>query len=80
MKHRINIVHSDEWDGVYVNDELIYQDYSIDPMELILRIKLKIPGSAKLNDLSVDEWYAEPEWISKVMLFPKNFEDVKLRF
>ncbi len=79
MKHRLNIVHSDDWEAVYIDDKLTYQDYAINPMELLTRIKIEIPGSTKLNDLVVDEWWADADWISKNLIFPESFSDVKLR-
>ena len=80
MKHRINIVHANNWEAVYINEKLSYQDRLINPVELLLYIKTKIPGSSKLNDLIVDEWWADEEWMSKNQNFPKTFEEVKLRF
>ena len=80
MKHRVNIVHSCDFEAVYINGELSYQDHRIDPMEMMCYIKTKIPGSSKLNDLIVDEWWADEEWMSKNQEFPKTFEEVKLRF
>ena len=80
MKHRINIVHSDDWEGVYIDDKLTYQDHHIIPMELFLRLKKLIPGSTKFNDIVFDEWWADEDWIEKIQIFPKKFEDVKLRY
>lgn len=80
MKHRVNIVHSCDFEAVYINGELSYQDHHIDPMEMMCYIKIKIPGSSKLNDLIVDEWWVDEEWMSKNQDFPKTFEEVKLRF
>lgn len=80
MKHRINIVHSEDYEAVYINDELVYEDHHIDPMEMVLQIKAEIPGSTKLNDLIVDEWWADEEWISEEQYFPRTFDRVKLRF
>lgn len=80
MKHRINIVHSEDYEAVYINDELVYEDHHIDPMEMVLQIKAEIPGSTKLNDLIVDEWWADEEWINEEQYFPRTFNRVKLRF
>ena len=80
MKHRINIVHSEDYEAVYINDELSYEDHRIDPMEMMLHIKAEVPGSSKLNDLIIDEWWANEEWMCEVQEFPKTFEEVKLRF
>lgn len=80
MKHRINIVHANNLEAVYINEKLSYQDHLINPVELLFYIKTKIPGSSKLNDLIVDEWWADEEWMSKNQDFPKTFEEVKLRF
>ena len=80
MKHRINIVHANNWEAVYINEKLSYQDRLINPVELLLYIKTKIPGSSKLNDLIVDEWWADENWMNQIQLFPENFDDVKLRF
>ena len=79
MKHRINIVHAEDWEAVYINEELSFQDHRIDPMEMMCYIKTKIPGSSKLNDLIVDEWWVDEEWMNQVQMFPENFEDVKVR-
>lgn len=80
MKHRINIVHANNWEAVYINEKLSYQDRLINPVELLLYIKTKIPGSSKLNDLIIDEWWADENWMNQIQLFPENFDDVKLRF
>lgn len=80
MKHRINIVHANNWEAVYINEKLSYQDRLINPVELLLYIKTKIPGSSKLNDLIVDEWWADDDWTNQIQTFPENFKDVKVRF
>ena len=80
MKHRINIVHANNWEAVYINEKLSYQDHLINPVELLLYIKTKIPGSSKLNDLIVDEWWADDDWTNQIQTFPESFKDVKVRF
>lgn len=80
MKHRINIVHSQNFEALYINGELALQDRRIDPLQLMYYIKLIIPKSAKLNDLIPDEWWTDDEWGSTIQAFPKHFKDVKLRF
>lgn len=80
MKHRINIVHANNWEAVYINEKLSYQDRLINPVELLLYIKTKIPGSSKLNDLIVDEWWADDDWTNQIQTFPESFKDVKVRF
>lgn len=80
MKYRINIVHTNNSDGIYIDNQLTYQDYQINPMEFLLHLKIHIPGSAKLNDLIVDEWWADEEWAKKLTRLPKYFDDVKKRF
>lgn len=80
MKHRINIVHANNWEAVYINEKLSYQDHLINPVELLFYIKTKIPGSSKLNDLIVDEWWVDDDWTNQIQTFPENFKDVKVRF
>lgn len=80
MKHRINIIHADDWEGVYVDDTLAYQDHLIRPMELYLQLKYLIPGSTKLNDIVFDEWWVDEKWMSEIETLPENFVDVKLRY
>lgn len=79
MKYRINIVHAEDWEAVYINEELSFQDHRINPMEMMLYIKTKVPGSSKLNDLIIDEWWVDEKWMNQVQIFPKNFEDVRVR-
>ena len=74
------LVHTDNWEGLYIKNKLVHQGHTIGRMQLLLYIKTKFPGNTTLNEIIPDVFFADQEWLDERGTYPKDFKDVKIRF
>lgn len=69
-KNTIHVVNCDDWCGVYINEELVYEDHSISTKTLAEILKENKP----VDDIVHIE--ADPDWMYEVGRLPDDLKDV----
>lgn len=65
-KPKIKIVHTGNWEAMYVNGKLVAENHSLNTREILFALKL-----------DYELLQADDEWMEDVGDFPENFKDVK---
>lgn len=69
-KNTVHIVECDDWSGVYINNELVFEDHSISTKILSEILNENKPT----NDIiHID---ADPDWMYEVGTLPDDLKDV----
>jgi hypothetical protein len=80
---QITIIHSDGWQGLYINDILEYEAHSIENEILLKAIKDKQEKFGVINifDYST-KWlnYDGQEWLENEGSLPKNISDIPYEY
>ena len=69
----ITFVWGDDWNGVYVDDELFMEDHQLDAEDLLK--KLAEEGHFELS--IEDGWTVDTKWLHRLGRLPKQLYDVK---
>lgn len=69
MVNKICLVQGDDWMGVYLNDDLVYEGHSIDDVHL-----LEIAEDFQPFETDVKE--ADLEWLAEVGSLPPRLKDI----
>jgi hypothetical protein len=64
---KFTFVEGDDWVGLYMDGELVYEGHSISPAYL-----------AELLDADFERIWADDAWLYDVGTLPKNLEDVRV--
>lgn len=70
---KIDIVDCDTWQGLYLDDKLVWQDHAIklsDAFELLEDEVIEFHG----------KWEASLDWFDKVRHFPEHLQDVMMSY
>ncbi len=74
----IKLVYADDWNGLYVNDKMIYQNHSIKNEYLI-----KIMGEFSVNDQNIKHYYLNSQGIDHYEFhgeLPQKFTDIDSKY
>ena len=69
-KNTVHIVECDDWCGVYINNDLVFENHAISPKELAKILKENKPT----KDVVIIE--ADPDWMYEVGTLPDDLKDV----
>jgi len=71
---QVDFVRGDNWIGVYVDEQLIFQGHTIDPKELL---DLLLEQGLE-TDIECRNLYPDEEWLEGVSSFPYDLSDIDL--
>lgn len=70
---KLTRVVSDDWEGVYLNDQLLNQGHSVD---VFYALYLAIKANGALNIHLVSTIRVDEDWIQSVGQLPYNLSDI----
>lgn len=74
----IKFVSADDWQGVYVHNDLVIQQHSIDALTGIKAISdyIVIKLGFNFNHFTIEEYKIDSEWLEEYGKLPVKFDEI----
>lgn len=74
----IKFVSADDWQGVYVHNDLVIQQHSIDALTGIKAISdyIVIKLGFNFNHFTIEEYKIDSEWLEEYGELPGKFDEI----
>lgn len=77
----IKFVSADDWQGIYVHNDLVIQQHSIDALTGIKAISdyIVIKLGFNFNHFTIEEYKIDSEWLEEYGKLPVKFDEIPNR-
>ncbi len=74
----IKFVSADDWQGIYVHNDLVIQQHSIDALTGIKAISdyIVIKLGFNFNHFTIEEYKIDSEWLEEYGKLPVKFDEI----
>ena len=75
---KIRFVSADDWQGIYVHNDIVIQLHSIDALKATQAISdyITINIGFKFNRFIIEEYEINPEWLELLGKLPVRFDEI----
>lgn len=75
---KIRFISADDWQGIYVHNDLVIQQHSIDALTGIKAISdyIVIKLGFNFNHFAIEEYKIDSEWLEEYGELPGKFDEI----